>query len=139
MTLKDKVVELCKERGMTVRELERKAGLKERTIQHWDESEPSGTKLYYVAKVLNVSVEDLLSVYVDNMATEFSKELTDKIEQSLRETLEKEWPSDEEVALVNLISELNDDGKVMAIEYIQYLRSNPKYSKNNADTGSVSA
>lgn len=63
MNLKEKIVALCKQRGLTVRELERRAGLKERTIQHWDESEPSGQKLYSVAAVLNVPIEELLSVY----------------------------------------------------------------------------
>ena len=63
MNLKEKIVALCKERGITIRELERRAGLKERTIQHWDESEPSGQKLYSVAQVLDVPVEELLSVY----------------------------------------------------------------------------
>jgi len=63
MTLKEKVTDLCKKKGITVRELERRAGLKERTIQHWDKSEPSGAKLYAVANVLNVPIEELLSVY----------------------------------------------------------------------------
>lgn len=63
MNLKEKITALCKERRITVRELERRAGLKERTIQHWDESDPSGQKLYSVAQVLDVPVEELLSVY----------------------------------------------------------------------------
>ena len=67
MNLKEKITALCKERGITVRELERRANLKERTIQHWDESEPSGQKLYSVAKVLNVPIEELLSVYNPDM------------------------------------------------------------------------
>ena len=67
MNLKEKITVLCRERGITVRELERRAGLKERTVQHWDESEPSGQKLYSVAKVLNVPIEELLSVYNPDM------------------------------------------------------------------------
>lgn len=63
MTLKEKVTDLCKEKNLSVRELERRAGLKQRTIQHWDESEPSGTKLLAVALVLDVPIEELLSVY----------------------------------------------------------------------------
>ena len=63
MTLKDKVAELCRQQGITIRELERRAGLSERTIQHWDKSEPSGAKLYAVANALNVPIEELLSVY----------------------------------------------------------------------------
>ena len=63
MTLKDKVAELCKEKGLTMRELERKAELKERTIQHWDKSQPNGLSLYKVATVLEVPIEELLAVY----------------------------------------------------------------------------
>ena len=67
MTLKDKIYQLCKERDMTVRELEREADLKERTIQHWDKSEPSAYKLQRVADVLKVPIEELLSVYNPNL------------------------------------------------------------------------
>ena len=63
MNLKEKIVALCEEQDITIRELERRAGLKERTIQHWDESDPGSKKLYSVAQVLNVPVEELLSVY----------------------------------------------------------------------------
>lgn len=63
MTLKDKIYQLCKEKGVTVRELEREACLKERTIQHWDKSEPSAYKVQRVACVLKVPIEELLSVY----------------------------------------------------------------------------
>ena len=138
-TLKDKVVELCSERGITVRELERRAGLKARTIQHWDESEPSGKKIYAVAKVLGVPVDDLMSVYFDDLAEEMEQRMRDAFEQSLRETLDREWPTDEEVALVNMFQELNSDGQELVASFMQTLRGNPKYSKNNADTGSVSA
>ncbi len=63
MTLKDKITALCKERKISVRELERRSGLKERTIQHWNQSKPSGEKLKAVANVLGVSVDELTSVY----------------------------------------------------------------------------
>lgn len=63
VTLKDKVENLCRDRGISVRQLEKIAGLKDRTIQHWDKSEPSGQKIYSVAKALNVPIEELLSVY----------------------------------------------------------------------------
>lgn len=67
MTLKDKITDLCRERNISVRELENRAGLKQRTIQHWDKSEPSALKLYMVAYVLDVRMEELLSVYDPNL------------------------------------------------------------------------
>ena len=67
MTLKDKVSEICRDRRITMRELERQAGLKERTIQHWDKSQPNGYALYKVSSVLKVPMEELLSVYDPDM------------------------------------------------------------------------
>lgn len=91
MNLKEKVEQLCKNAGITVRELERRAELRPRTIQHWDTSDPSGEKLYRVAKALDVPIEELLSVYVPDlnrvayikklvMENERLKNLTDKKE-----------------------------------------------------------
>lgn len=74
MTLKDQITELCKKRNISVRELERRAGLKERTIQHWDKSEPSATKLYAVSRVLGVPVDYLLKFYYTDM---YLRELDD--------------------------------------------------------------
>ena len=63
MNLKEKIEQLCNERGISVRTLEKQAGLKDRTIQHWDRSEPSAQKVHSVANALNVPIEELLSVY----------------------------------------------------------------------------
>lgn len=49
----------CQEKGMTIAELERKAGLKQRTIYKWDESVPSIEKVLAVANALETTVEEL--------------------------------------------------------------------------------
>lgn len=59
MTMKEKIQELCRERDISVRQLERMAGLKERTIQHWDDSDPSGNKLSNIALALKIPIEEL--------------------------------------------------------------------------------
>lgn len=55
-----KIKELCREQGITVAELERLAGLNQRTMAKWDETMPAADKLARVAKVLHTTVEALL-------------------------------------------------------------------------------
>ena len=52
---------LCAEQGITIAELERRAGLIPRTMARWDITMPSVDKVVCVAKVLDVTVEDLLA------------------------------------------------------------------------------
>lgn len=96
MNLKEKVMELCEERGISVRELERKAGLKDRVIQHWDKSDPSGPKLYAVANALDVPIEELLSVYdPDYERVAYIETLRRKLDQ--KEELESKYLIREEL------------------------------------------
>ena len=57
----DKIQALCKEKGISLAELERQAGLNGRTIYKWREISPSVYKVFAVAKVLGVSIEDLIA------------------------------------------------------------------------------
>ena len=58
---RDKIKQICKERGMSVRELEQKAGLSGNTITRWtDGKNPSIKTLARVAEVLGMSVPELL-------------------------------------------------------------------------------
>lgn len=50
---------LCKEKHLSVAELERQANVT--FIRRWDKSEPSVYKVLRVAKVLGTTVEDLLT------------------------------------------------------------------------------
>ena len=50
----------CQEKEMTIAELERKAGLKQRTIYKWDESVPSVEKVLAVADARGVTVDELV-------------------------------------------------------------------------------
>lgn len=46
---------------MTIDQIEREAGLAERTIRRWDDHSPSIDKVFRVAKVLGCTVDDLLA------------------------------------------------------------------------------
>jgi transcriptional regulator with XRE-family HTH domain len=61
MTLFERVKELTKKRGMSISEVERKAGLSENYLYTWKKSEnPRRSSITAVAKVLGVSVDYLL-------------------------------------------------------------------------------
>lgn len=55
-----KIKEICESKGISVASVEREAGLKNGAISKWDSNTPLATNLHSVAKVLGVSVEDLL-------------------------------------------------------------------------------
>lgn len=55
-----KIKELCKEKNLTIADLERQAEISPKTIYSWDESEPSVYRAYRVAKILGTTVEELL-------------------------------------------------------------------------------
>lgn len=54
----NKIKEKCKERGLSLAELERRADVN--FVRRWDISRPSVDKAYRVAKVLGTTVEALL-------------------------------------------------------------------------------
>lgn len=56
----DKIKTLAKEQGLTVSEVERKAGISHGAIGKWDKSKPLAENLQKVASVLGVKFEDLL-------------------------------------------------------------------------------
>lgn len=55
-----RIVALCQEQKISVLELERLAGLKQRTVYKWDENIPAVDKVKAVADVLGVTVDDLV-------------------------------------------------------------------------------
>lgn len=62
MNLLEKVRELAKKQGLSLTEVNDRAGLGTRSIYHWKTQHPSIDKLTAVAKVLHVSVNDLLDL-----------------------------------------------------------------------------
>ena len=58
--LKDKVMELIRKKGVSVRSVERDLGFGYSTIQYWDVHMPSIDKVEKIAKYFNVSVDYLL-------------------------------------------------------------------------------
>lgn len=61
MHIYDKIKAICKEKGMSVRQLEMSAGLKNGVISKWNDSSPTIKSLKAVADVLKVKVDKLIS------------------------------------------------------------------------------
>lgn len=61
MHIYDKIKAMCEEKGMSVRQLEVAAGLKNGAISKWNESSPTVKSLKAVADVLKVKVDKLIS------------------------------------------------------------------------------
>jgi len=59
--LLDNIRRLCSESGITLTELESKAGIGKNTIYKWDSVSPSIDKVYLVAKALGVTIEELIA------------------------------------------------------------------------------
>ena len=57
-----KIKEICKTKGVSVACVEKQAGLSNGTIGKWDKASPTIENLQAVAKTLECSVDDLLSV-----------------------------------------------------------------------------
>lgn len=56
----NKIRDICKEKGMSVAAVEKKAGLSHGAISKWNNSTPSVENLNSVAKILKVKIDKLL-------------------------------------------------------------------------------
>ena len=56
----ENIVNLCRERGISISKLEKEAGLGNATIRGWERSSPTVDRLKTVADYFDVTVDDLL-------------------------------------------------------------------------------
>ena len=56
-----KIKSIAQDKGILVKQLEKDAGLAPNTIYRWDKNIPAADKLYRVARLLDVTVEELLA------------------------------------------------------------------------------
>ena len=56
-----KILQLCKEQGKTIAELEHECSIGARTIYRWDDNIPSVDKVKRVADCLGTTVDNLLN------------------------------------------------------------------------------
>jgi transcriptional regulator with XRE-family HTH domain len=58
--LYEKILAICKERGISIARLERECGLGNATVRGWSTASPSVDNLSKVAKHLGVGIDELL-------------------------------------------------------------------------------
>lgn len=58
--LYDRIREIAKSKKMRTRYIEREAGIKDNTMCRWNIHTPSVDKVYAVAKVLGVTIDELM-------------------------------------------------------------------------------
>lgn len=129
MTLYDVVAKLCEERKMPIRQLERMAGLRDRTIQHWDKSTPSVDKVVAVACVLGVPIDELTFIYGGS----------ERREAKMMQTADSVYNlplSESEKDIIILGRTLTEDGWKQLVEYARLLAQSEKYSLYSQDTDS---
>lgn len=56
----NKIKEICKQKGISVTCLEKKAGLSNGAISKWNSSSPTADNLQAVAKILNVTLDEII-------------------------------------------------------------------------------
>lgn len=61
--LKDKIIELCNEKGISISKLEEECGVGHATIRKWDRSAPTITTVNKVADYFGVSLCELIGDY----------------------------------------------------------------------------
>lgn len=61
MHIYDKIKAMCEEKGVSVRQVEAAAGLKNGAISKWNDSSPTVKSLKAVADVLKVKIDKLIS------------------------------------------------------------------------------
>lgn len=138
----DQIRKLCKQRQISVGELEEKAGIAQRTICRWDKSSPSIDKVIKVADYLGVTLDELCGRDV--------REFVADNDDSLRITrLGNDSRFDFKILdgrtgqisyldlsffesnqyMINIYDRLNDDGKDHVIAVMEGLSVLPKYAK----------
>ena len=79
MPIYETVVALGKARGMNVAQIESAAGFKPKYLSKWKTSMPSADKLYAVAKLFGVTMEELMTGNVDGQTMRLSPEEEDLV------------------------------------------------------------
>lgn len=72
MTITEKIIALCNERGINKTTLEKECGFSQNSINKWNASSPSSAALSKIADYFNVSVDYLLG-RTEHFAQEFSE------------------------------------------------------------------
>lgn len=107
MTIFDNIKKYAKMRGMSLSEVNDKAGLKTNIIYSWKKKEPSINKIESVARVLGVSVDELLGKKTSTDEPVHIHKIRSPFEDSVQD-------------LINTYSELDEEHQNRVSNYAKF-------------------
>ena len=111
---------LCRENGISRRELARRVGISSGTIYNWKTSEPGFDTVQNIAKYFNVRYE-----YLTGMDNNRTIEDCAKIMNSTKGLF-----TEDEIELASKFSMLNKDGQDMILKLAEDISTLPKYQSS---------
>lgn len=106
MSLVEKIKILCKEKKITIAELERKTGISNGQIRKWDNSTPGIDKLITVANYFDVSIDYLLARTEIKRCYDLKVKNESDADKKLREVLSELDEEDKELLIASLENSL---------------------------------
>ena len=118
-----------KEKGYTQSSLAKELNVSQNAVYNWENKkcEPSIEMIKKIADVLDVSLYDLIVISTD---LTISSEETTKMAVVILDQIhdKKVLSTSGEIYLNRYYSMLNDTGKQLAVDYVEGLTENPKYT-----------
>lgn len=116
LKLKSNIEQICKQKGISVRQCELNAGLPERTIFRWDTNMPSVDKVIQVAEFLEVPLEEVVGIETGKKITATQSDGNDSSVEDIAKMQEEFIQeiyrlSQEEVSALLLIAKMFLAGK----------------------------
>ena len=106
MLVGTRVKELCQERGISVAQIEREAGIPEKSISKWDKNSPSFDKVLKVIDAFGISTEEFFQVGSDKLRTvENALAQIKKASPETYDEIRSSWLDEETKELRNMLRE----------------------------------
>lgn len=111
MGVYEKIAELCKAKGMSIRQLQQAVGLPNGVIGRWRESSPNSDSISKVADYFGVSVDWLLGrteegYYLDPIAVQLTEELKNRPEMQVLFDASRDVSSEDINFIIELINKM---------------------------------
>lgn len=156
MTLKEKVKQLCKDNGISMKKAERDLHFGVGYLSKLDLNTPSAKNLQAIADYFGIPVSELsdlvpkregvtfviprdnpisryLNQTVQTDSFRIAKEIIDK---AIEERFTEPSFRDDELELLSLNNELNDEGRTELLKYARLLLNSPMYRKGEMSSAS---
>ena len=118
-----------KEKGYTQSSLAKELNVSQNAVYNWENKkcEPSIEMIKKIADVLDVSLYDLIVISTDlTISSEETAKMAGVILDQIHD--KKVLSTSGEIYLNRYYSMLNDTGKQLAVDYVEGLTENPKYT-----------